>query len=533
MKLHFPNQHRTVEAPENSRLSDVIRAHFSTLLVMPCGGGGSCGKCTVRLADGRSVRACQTLAEPEMRVFLDAPPERKSIPVLTTFSTDFLNDLAPDAGRESAFSLAFDLGTTTLAAVLLEGKEIVARSFRPNPQRVFGADVISRIQYAAEAPNHPRVLQALLLKAVREMAAELVSGGDSDVKFASNSPKSTDFTKIQRLIFAGNTTMEETALGLDLQTLAAFPFHPAPELRTEYSAGDPVWNGGLDFLKPETEIRVFPVIGAFVGGDITSGLAVARTEKRPAFLIDLGTNGEMVLETASGRIACATAAGPCFEGAGISCGMCAEPGAICRVWNEADQFRLETVHDAPIRGICGSGLVELTTELLNQGLLTSDGRLLEPDEIPAAAPNAREAWARRVTYKNGELGFHLAGNFSVTQADLREMQLAVGAIRTGVKLLLKRGNVSPSDLASFRIAGGFGRNIRPTHARRLGLVPAELPLERVEFIGNSSLAGAIQAAISTDRWTEAEVLARETTCIDLSREEGFSDAFMDSMFWPE
>lgn len=524
VRIHFPNQCRTVEAPEDARLSDVIRTHFPTLSTMPCGGRGLCGKCMVQLGGGRSVLACQTQVEPEMRVLLTEPPVQKLLPILTCFPDEFLDDLRPDPEMESAFSVAFDLGTTTLAAVLLKGKKILARTFRTNPQRAFGADVISRIQYAAEAPDHPRVLQALLLKAVREMTVELISGSASE--------KRAGLDQIKRLVFSGNTTMEETALGLDLQTLAAFPFRSAPELRTDYSAGDPVWNGGLNFLAPETLVRVFPVIGPFVGGDITAGLLVTSPPKKPAFLIDLGTNGEMVLETSAGRIGCATAAGPCFEGAEISCGMCAEPGAICRVWSENGQFRVATVQDAPICGICGSGLVELTVRLLDQGLLTADGRLLEPDEIPAKAPKAHESWARRIQFENGELVFRLVGKFSVTQEDFRKIQLAAGAIRTGVTLLLKRSGITPSELASFRVAGGFGRNIRPECAQRLGLVPAEISLDRVEFIGNSSLAGAVQAAVSTERWAAAETLARGTQCVDLSQEEGFSDVFMDSMFWP-
>lgn len=532
VRLHFPNQRQTVEAPENARLADVIRTHFPALCAMPCGGRGLCGKCTVRLGDGRTVLACQTQVEPEMRVFLDAAPERESVPVLTCFPSEFLEELLPDPGMESAFTAAFDLGTTTLAAVLVQGGKIVARTFRTNPQRAFGADVISRIQYAAEAPDHPSVLQKRLLNAVREMTMELITGGKTSQTLCSGAEKITELSRIRRIVFSGNTTMEETTLGFDLQTLAAFPFRSAPELQTDYTAGDPIWNGGLNFLKPETEVRVFPVIGPFVGGDITAGLLVTNSPEKPAFLIDLGTNGEMVLETPSGRIACATAAGPCFEGSEISCGMCAEPGAICSVRNENGQVRIETVWDAPIHGICGSGLVELTTQLLCQGLLTPDGRLLEPEEIPSAAPNASQAWARRIQYENGELGFRLAGSFRVTQADLRKIQLAVGAIRTGVQMLLKRHGVLLSEVVRFRIAGGFGRNIQPACAQRLGLVPAELPLDRVEFIGNSSLAGAVQAAVSTERWTLAKTLSRDTQCIDLSLEKDFSDTFMDSMFWP-
>ncbi|MDO4629511.1 MAG: ASKHA domain-containing protein, partial [Planctomycetia bacterium] len=273
-----------------------------------------------------------------------------------------------------------------------------------------------------------------------------------------------------------------------------------------------------------------------------------------SFLLDLGTNGEMVLETVNGktgkteRIACATAAGPCFEGAKISCGMCAETGAVTCIENRDGAFFCVTVQNAPIRGICGSALIDLTAELLRLGILTVDGRLLEPEEVVEALSAESEQkipseWATRVvkvavsvensTREDFSVGFQLAPGITVTQEDFRELQLAVGAIRTGIRILFRRGEVTVDDVAHFRIAGGFGRGIRMRNAQKIGLIPAEISEKKLEFVGNSSLSGAVLAAVSERFWTLARTVADTTRCLDLALDRDFSDVFMESMFWEE
>ncbi len=520
MKIHFPQQSKTVEIAEKTRLSTVIREHFGNALNMACGGRGTCGKCAVRLGDGRTVLACKTDIEPEMTVFLEASDAECQWEILNSVSTQILKKTG-DEPVSDELSFAFDIGTTTLAGRLLEGKSVVASASRPNPQRCFGADVISRIEYGMSKPTKIRELQRVLLSAIREMMTEML--------------ENRSFSDVKRVVFAGNTTMEETLLGLSLASLATSPFLPNEGLKTTFSAGDSIWNGEFSFLPSEAKVRIFPVIGGFVGGDITAGILATTCEIKntdgASFLLDLGTNGEMVLETSTKRIACATAAGPCFEGAKISCGMCATAGAATYIENRDGDFFIETIRNAPIRGICGSALIDLVAETLRLGILTVDGRLLEPKELTSKTPSA---WAKRVIkMADSTVGFQLAPGITVTQEDFRELQLAVGAIRTGIRLLFKRGDATASDIAHFRIAGGFGQGIRMRNARKIGLIPTGISEEKLEFIGNSSLSGAILATVSEQSWTLAQTISNTTQCMDLALDPSFSDVFMDSMFWEE
>lgn len=531
MKIHFPNQRQTVEVPEKTRLSDVIREHFGSGFRMPCGGNGSCGKCRVRLGDGRSVLACQTLTEPEMNVLLDCRSCQSEI--LTCFSPTLLEGTEPDAELAigNALALAFDLGTTTLAACAVLGTKILTSVSAPNPQCRIGSDVLSRIQFSMESAAHRLELQELLLNAVCGLAWKLLLS--PEVRAQS--------VPVRRIVFAGNTTMEESLIGLDLTSLAALPFQPSESLGTNFLAGDPIWNGGLALFAPETPVRLLPVMGGFVGGDVTAGILAVRSsvppekESLPTFFLDLGTNGEMVLETESFRIACATAAGPCFEGAGISCGMCAESGAVTHVENRDGQPFFETLHASPIRGVCGSALIDLTAELLRLGLLTPDGRLLEPGEVPADVPAGWKACLTHVETRSVPTlpmpAFRIADSIFVTQEDFRELQLAVGAIRTGIRLLLRRAGLTASGLAHFRVAGGFGRSVRAANAQLIGLIPSDLAPNAFEFVGNASLAGAVLTAVSDSRWAQTQHLVREIECLDLAQEEGFADVFMESMIW--
>ncbi|MDO4629510.1 MAG: hypothetical protein Q4C70_10035, partial [Planctomycetia bacterium] len=266
---------------------------------MSCGGKGTCGKCVVRLGDGRTVLACETIlndgaggddktdAEQEMTVFLNLLDAESRWEILNGVLPGVLKKVELEEDSDAAsdgLCFAFDIGTTTLAGCLLKGKSVIASTSRPNPQRCFGADVISRIEYgisgcsdlsgSSERSENKKIreLQHVLLQAIHEMMGEMLGRGG------------LAFSDVKCVVFAGNTTMEETLLGLSLESLATSPFLPSEGLGTVFSAGDSVWNGEFSDLPSEAEVRIFPVIGGFVGGDITAGiLAVAD---------DLGNNSE-------------------------------------------------------------------------------------------------------------------------------------------------------------------------------------------------------------------------------------------------
>jgi uncharacterized 2Fe-2S/4Fe-4S cluster protein (DUF4445 family) len=255
-------------------------------------------------------------------------------------------------------------------------------------------------------------------------------------------------------------------------------------------------------------------------------------------LIDIGTNGEIVLWHPEGRmlLAAATAAGPAFEGARISRGMIAAQGAIERVII-GDDLYIETIGNQPARGICGSGLIDLVAELVRIGAVASSGKLLTGDQLPEIVPVAIRD--RFVTVDNKPafviVPQHESGidhSIMLTQHDIRQVQLAAGAIRAGVTLLLRKAGLEPTDLANVFLAGGFGNYIRRENAQRIGLLPPEIPTKRIQFCGNTSLAGAKAVLLSVACYDAIQTIADKAECIDLSKSSDFSTIFAESMFFP-
>jgi uncharacterized 2Fe-2S/4Fe-4S cluster protein (DUF4445 family) len=253
--------------------------------------------------------------------------------------------------------------------------------------------------------------------------------------------------------------------------------------------------------------------------------------------VDIGTNGEIVLSAKGKLTAASTAAGPAFEGARISHGMRGTMGAIEKVVMDGS-LRTNVIGDVAPVGLCGSALIDLGSELLRNGVITSQGRLCVPDELPPGTPSDL---CRRIVAHNGQMAFLLADETEsgtgkpivVTQRDIRELQLAAGAIRAGITILLQRAALGPSDLHGVLIAGGFGNFIRRKNAQRIGLLPRKVPRHLIRFQGNTSLAGARLTAVSEAARRRAEGLARRTEHVDLSADPGFHQAFAEAMLFPE
>jgi len=284
---------------------------------------------------------------------------------------------------------------------------------------------------------------------------------------------------------------------------------------------------------------IFPIIGGFVGGDTTAGMLSVRILEReaPVLLVDIGTNGEIVLVHDGQIWSASTAAGPAFEGARITCGMRAARGAIEKIVLDGD-LHLGTIGNAPPGGICGSGLIDLVAELLNHGIVTPEGQLLPPDELP---PDLSKALARRVRLTaEGSTEFLVAGRsrgqaeepIVLTQRDIREVQLGAGAIRAGISILLKKAKLQASNIRSVLLAGGFGNFIRRNHAQRIGLLPNGIDHERIIYVGNASLSGAKWALLSVAARKHVEALARRTEHVDLSRDPDFQAEFAEAMLFP-
>ncbi|HRR33495.1 MAG TPA: ASKHA domain-containing protein [Kiritimatiellia bacterium] len=503
------------------------------LLDTPCGGHGTCGKCRVRLraghapatgSDARLSRAqldagwrlaCATPVTGPLEVEIpDAVPGSHMHAILTSGASV---SLPHDPRPPGVFGVAFDFGTTTVAGTLFDlhtGRELETRAAM-NRQIARGDDVISRIGAVRRDAQALNDLQRLAADTLNAILHELCQSSRMSAY------------AIREVVVAGNTAMQHLLLGRDPSPLGEAPFTPAfTDAQTV-----PAAELGLH-LHPDATLTVFPQIGGFVGGDTVAGLLASRldTLPYPALLVDVGTNGEIVLQHEGRLCAASTAAGPAFEGARIRQGMRAAAGAIDAVWREADDLACHVIGDGPAHGLCGSALVDAVAEGLRLGAIDTTGTLRVPDD---ASPDL----ARRFQMIGGEmtvtLAWDAAGESAVrlTQQDIRELQLASGAIRAGIETLLCAAGVKAQSLGSLLLAGGFGNTLRVANAMRIGLLPYA-DETAVRFIGNASLAGAKQALLAQTARTRAQFLRNRTEHIDLSGQPGFSDCFMEHMLFP-
>jgi uncharacterized 2Fe-2S/4Fe-4S cluster protein (DUF4445 family) len=417
------------------------------------------------------------------------------------------------------YGAAFDVGTTTVVGSLLDlctGEELALAS-GVNPQVRSGDDVLSRIKCAAERDGCLTELQGAITSAVAEMVARLCA--DAGVRR----------DRIYEVAVAGNTTMEHLLCGIDVASLGRVPFVPAHERGLIVPAAEL----GLG-VHEAAAAYVFPVIGGFVGGDTVAGILATNLAEldSPVLMVDIGTNGEIVLAHEGELLAASTAAGPAFEGARISCGMRAVAGAIEKVIFD-DDVRYSVIGGAAPAGICGSALIDVAAGLLDRGIVSPQGRLLPPGELPRGLPGPLR---RRVSADgDGQTRFRIADGpaaAALTQRDVRELQLAAGAIRAGVGILLRRAGLASSDLKRVLIAGGFGSFIRRSNAQRIGLLPHDVDHSRITFVGNASLNGARCALLSTRARRRAEALARRARHVQLSDEADFQMQFAEAMIFP-
>ncbi len=431
--------------------------------------------------------------------------------------------IAFEAGdtTDKCFGLAFDVGTTTLVGALLDlrtGEELAVAS-DINPQVSYGDDVLSRIKKSGDGQAAAGELREAVLGAI----IEIIDRTCAQANVAKE--------HVYEVVFAGNTTMEHLLCGLDVTQLGQVPFVPAHARGLMLPAAEL----GI-VINENARAYVFPVIGGFVGGDTVSGMLATKLADidGPCLMVDIGTNGEIVLASDGEILAASTAAGPAFEGARISCGMRAAVGAIEKVVFN-DDVQCSVIGNTEPVGLCGSGLIDLVAGLLQCGLVTSVGRMLKPDELPDSVSGAI---AKRVRLDDADQPeFVLAGSgkkaITLNQRDIRELQLGAGAIRAGVQILLRESGLSAGDLSQVLIAGGFGSFIRRSNAQRIGLLPEEIDRPRIRYVGNASLNGAKWALLSTQARRRGEDLARKTRHVELSMDTNFQNEFADAMIFPE
>ncbi|HVO40700.1 MAG TPA: ASKHA domain-containing protein [Spirochaetia bacterium] len=433
----------------------------------------------------------------------------------TGWSADAICDenqlLWMDGGEGGAAGLAVDLGTTTVdvALVDLEKGALLGRRALLNQQVAFGADVISRAQSFHEDRGPVR---AAGLRTIEEGARALLA--DAGVSAS----------RIVKTVVVGNPIMIHILHGMDPWQLTRLPYIP---LASNALSADPRELGWA--FQEHGVVETLPLVSAYVGAD-TVGMILALdldTEDSTSLSIDIGTNGEMVIARHGELLATSTAAGPAFEGAQISCGMRALPGAVTAAtvsWDGA--VSLQVVGDIPPRGICGTGLVSAVAQLLEREVLDATGRLVDQSEAPTPGLGAR------IFPLGSEPAFALSDDRKVyvSQKDIRTLQLAKGAVRTGIDTLLELTGLAEDGLSAVRLAGNFGAGLDAGAAMRIGLIPP-MDLAKVHVVGNAALRGAIRALLSRPCFRRSEEAARRTRFVELGGKPEFQNRFMEAMLF--
>ncbi len=447
-------------AHKGELLSDILIRNGKTH-EHPCGGKGTCGKCAV-LVDGKSELSCQYRVESDIEVVL---PESQKILSVTG---------AEESGKATQnMCFVLDIGTTTLALALfsLDEKKIIRAITHTNPQRIFGADVITRIDYCRK--NGVTEIQKILTDEINRMIYEFAVSG------------------IDRMYVSGNTTMLHIFFGVDPSSMGTAPYSPVfLESKRERA----------DKIKGVKEIISLPSFSAFVGADLVAGLNFAEMPSAGKYnlLIDLGTNAEILLFSEEKILCTSAAAGPCFEGANISCGMSAVDGAIFAY----GKGKIQTIGNKRTKGICGTGLIDIIAFLLSDNTIEETG-FMECEE------------------------FEIAENVSLTQGDIRQYQLAKSAIYSAVLTLLKKEKIDYEDIEKVYLSGGFSAKINISNAVRTGLIPEKFK-DKCISINNSSLLGTVKYAIEQNDLT---VFTDKAEYIDLSSDKYFSGLFIENMMF--
>lgn len=421
----------------------------------------------------------------------------------------------------SCFGLAFDIGTTTVVGALVDLNTGQQRGIAAalNGQTVYGSDVLSRLTFAQSDPDGVHKLQARVLETINGLIDELLA--------RSGVPRDA----IYEMTVVGNTIMEHLFLGLDPGGVAISPFVPAIHQMVQVPAGEV----GVR-IHPRAVVTVFPVVGGYVGGDTVGVILTTELHRgrRIRLAIDIGTNGEIALGSRERLLACATAAGPAFEGAQISCGMRAAEGAIDHV-TITDDLHLHVLGGGEPRGLCGSGLLDAVAELVRVGLIDRRGRLLLPAEAPRPVP---PALAARVEETENGRAFLLAAPtpnrphpLYLTQQDVRQLQLAKGAICAGAQILERELGIAHDQVAEVLLAGAFGSYLDPASALAVGLIPPT-PRERVIAVGNAAAEGARLALLSAREQRAARSLPRQVEYVELSSRRDFDEAFLEALAFP-
>ncbi len=515
--FHRPEGTVVIEAHDGQSLYDALSqsnaaGHFDA----PCAGRGQCGRCLVRASGALSFSddtrredglylACKTTLLGDCEVW----PIRTVGAIRTADAVTATDDVSlarPDCAPD-ALGVAVDIGTTTVASFLYrlcDGLRLGAMT-QENAGRTMGADVITRMQWVSERDGG-RQMADVMRTQLRQMSAALCS------QAGANGRAVTEYA------ICGNTVMLHLLCGAPVRELMQLPFAPADCFGRSIPAETLQLDGA-----PGAVAYLSPIISAFVGGDTTSALLATQlyAAQEPSFLMDIGTNGELALCHNGQVLCCATASGPAFEGGGLCCGLPGLPGAVDHVFLRENVLTYTTIDQLPPLGLCGSGLLDALSVMLEMGAVDETGRLLAPDEAPACAhPHLGE--------ENGDAVFYIdkPAHVYVSSGDVRHLQLAKGAMAAGVDTLLAEAGLAIADVKNVCLAGGFGTFLRADSAATIGLLPhAWVPV--VTSGGNAAGQGVCRLLLSPSLRDEAAALSVRCRTVDLATHPVFQRAFME------
>jgi len=480
-----------------------------------------------RIKDGLSLKKIENISN--LKISLQI---LKKIPILirkadfkitVTICNDEIIDLESDNTAKKSYGIAFDIGTTTVVGYLIDlgsGEELSAVA-KTNPQVIHGDDVISRIGFAQQPKGGLEKLQKEIVITLNEIIRETTQKAEIDK------------SNIYETVIVGNTCMHHLFLGLNPINLAPSPYIPVIKESLSLKVKD---IPGLS-LNPTANIYMLPNISAFVGADILAGILSTSMwrEDKTVLLVDLGTNGEVVLGSKGELWACSAAAGPAFEGARISSGMRAAEGAIDKVKIDNKFITYKVIEDGKVRGICGSGLIDLIAELLKLGLINKSGKLIDREE--GNSELSEEIRKRIIKGQKGNKFLLVKDKETengkpiyLTQRDIREVQLAKAAIFAGIKILLKEVNIPLEDIQEIFLAGAFGNFIDKKSAVRIGLLP-NLPLKKIESVGNAAGRGAEITLCSNKMREVSEEISKKVKYVELSSRPDFQEEFIKAMIF--
>ncbi|MBP5314095.1 MAG: DUF4445 domain-containing protein [Eggerthellaceae bacterium] len=468
----------------------------------PCSGKGFCKACEVWITTHDNptphpALACQTKPTPDMTIYLIKPA---SIDAQTSgIACPYL----PDKENKEGYGSIFDIGTTTLVCKIFDMRTGQCKGIAScnNPQTVYGFDVITRIEaYKSGYKNE-------LIDSLRLALAQLSKDAKKDAGLDANQA-------IRSTVLVGNTVMMHFVAGIDPTSIAEAPYKPLSNFGYELD--------GLNALLQTEHVYAPICVSGYVGADIIADMVAVKLNERtkPILLLDLGTNGEMVLGDKNGIYTCASAAGPVFEAANIACGMPAVPGAISHMrLDKQNKLSFDVIGKTEATGICGSGLIDAIALCLQTGIIDKRGRIGKPDNT---------AFGIKIEEENGMRLIRFSKNVYLTQEDIRQTQLGKGAIAAGITRLLQTSSIDINDIECVLLAGGFGQSIEPASAQSLGLIPSKLN-GKCFAIGNAALSGAQALLLNNEARKQERAIAALCNYLELSSDEGFADAYLGNL----